>query len=148
MEPTLHCAQPGTGCLAKERDLVYAVPYGDSRPVRGDIVVFQAPAAAGQRCGAGGLFIKRVVGLPLEHWRERAGMILINGEEIPEPYVKPGRRDRVSYPRAVIPLRRYLLLGDNRAHSCDSRIYGPIALGSIRGKIVEIRRGSKRIHLR
>ena len=64
MEPTLHCARPAPGCLGEGRDLVYAVPYRDGdAPRRGDIVVFQAPAAAALRCSAGGLFIKRVIGL-------------------------------------------------------------------------------------
>jgi signal peptidase I len=116
MEPTMHCGRPASGCEADENDRVFAVPYEDSEPSRGDIVVFETPPAARIRCGAGGLFIKRVIGLPHEGWRERAGEIL--------------------------------LLGDNRGSSCDSRIYGLVPLKNIRGKIVEIKRGSKRIHLR
>jgi Signal peptidase, peptidase S26 len=42
----------------------------------------------------------------------------------------------------------YFLLGDNRQVSCDSRIYGAVAESAIRGKVVEIKRGSNRIHLR
>jgi signal peptidase I len=148
MEPTLHCARPAPGCEAKAKDLVYAVPYGDSKPERGDIVVFQTPPAARERCGSGGLFIKRVIGLPGESWREREGRIAIDGGEIPEPWIKPARRDEASYAGGRIPARRYLLLGDNRASSCDSRIYGLIPLANIRGKVVEIKRESRRIHLR
>jgi signal peptidase I len=43
---------------------------------------------------------------------------------------------------------RYVLLGDNRPSSCDSRVYGPVAESAIRGKVVEIKPGSRRIHLR
>jgi signal peptidase I len=110
MEPTLHCAKPAPGCRGEVRDLVYAVPYGDRHPAVGDIVVFEAPPAALERCGAGGVYIKRVI-------------------------------------RRASP-RRYVLLGDNRRFSCDSRVYGPVAESAIRGKVVEIKRGSKRIHLR
>jgi len=149
MEPTLHCARPAPGCLGEGRDLVYAVPYRDGdAPRRGDIVVFQAPAAAAFRCGAGGLFIKRVIGLPRERWRERAGTILIGGKALPEPWLRPGRRDDQSFPGGLIPPGRYLLVGDNRAFSCDSRVYGLVSRGDLRGRIVEIKRGSERIHLR
>jgi signal peptidase I len=148
MEPTLHCAKPALGCLADERDLVYAVPYGDTAPRRADIVVFQTPPAALQRCGASGLFIKRVIGLPGERWRERGGQMLIDGKTLAEPWLRPARRDSMSFPGGQIPPRRYLLLGDNRSSSCDSRFWGLVPLASIRGRVVEIKRGSKRIHLR
>ena len=35
-------------------------------PQRGDIVVFETPPAAQARCGAGGTFVKRLIGLPGE----------------------------------------------------------------------------------
>jgi signal peptidase I len=148
MEPTLHCARPAIGCQADEEDRVFAVPYDDSELLRGDIVVFETPPRALERCGAGGTYIKRVIGLPLEHWRERDGRILINGEELSEPWVRPDRRDDLTLTGGLIPPRRYLLLGDNRAQSCDSRVFGLVPLGNIRGQVVEIKRGSKRIHLR
>src|SRR5262249_20606507 len=66
MEPTLHCARPGIGCEAKTDDLVAVHPFGNRRPQRGDIVVFHTPALAKLKCGTGGIFIKRVVGLPGE----------------------------------------------------------------------------------
>ena len=47
-----------------------------------------------------------------------------------------------------VPPRMYLVLGDNRRASCDSRVWGLVPLANIRGKIVEIKRGSERIHLR
>src|SRR5919197_444193 len=50
MEPTLHCARPAPLCEAEEDDLVYAVPYEDDRPRRGDIVVFRTPPAALAKC--------------------------------------------------------------------------------------------------
>ena len=62
MEPTLHCGQPGPGCRGTTADHMI-VDVG--KPVkRGDIIVFQTPKAAAYYCGAGGTFIKRIVGLP------------------------------------------------------------------------------------
>jgi signal peptidase I len=147
MEPTLHCGRPAVGCLGHEEDRVYAVAYDDATPRRGDIVVFQTPPAASHQCGSSGLFIKRIIGLPGERWRERAGTILIGGKALVEPWVRPDRRDSMSVPGGLIPPRRYLLLGDNRVSSCDSRFWGLVPLGNLRGKVVEIKRGSERIHL-
>jgi signal peptidase I len=89
MEPTLHCARPNFGCEGKEADRIFAVPYGDEEPKRGDIVVFLTPPKAAAQCGAAGLFIKRVIGLPGESWRERSGEIEIDGTAIREPWSGP-----------------------------------------------------------
>ncbi len=148
MEPTLHCGRPQLGCRGREADLVYAVPYGDGRPSRGDIVVFETPRAAELRCGSGGIFIKRVIGLGGERWQERAGTILIDGQRLNEPWLRPNFRDSLSSRGSRIPADSYLLLGDNRGSSCDSRFFGPVPRQKLRGKVVEIKRGSERIHLR
>jgi signal peptidase I len=148
MEPTLHCARPAPGCEAAEGDRVFALPYKGSTPRRGDIVVFQTPRAALHECGASGLFIKRVIGLPGDRWRERDGTILIDGKVLLEPWLSPRRRGRQTLRGGTIPAGHYLLLGDNRMMSCDSRIWGSVPLSAFRGRIVEIKRGSKRIHIR
>src|SRR5438876_4046068 len=66
MEPTLHCARPDSGCEAHFSDRVLACRfcYRFWSPKRGDIVVFHTPPAAAVRCGAGGTFVKRLIGLP------------------------------------------------------------------------------------
>jgi signal peptidase I len=148
MEPTLHCARPGLGCLGAKPDLVYAERYGEDDPHRGDIVAFETPPRAERVCGAGGIFVKRVVGLPGEIWGERRGVILIARRPLREPYIRPGRRDEAAYPGGRIPAQHYLLLGDNRTQSCDSRNFGLVPRANILGKVVQIKRGSKRIHLR
>ncbi len=148
MEPTLHCARPQFGCLGRRSDLVYAVPYGDAGPSRGDIVVFETPTAAEVRCGAGGVFIKRVIGLPGERWQERSGTILIGGRRLTEPWLRPSFRDSLSFRGGRISAGSYLLLGDNRGSSCDSRFFGLVPSRNLRGRVVEIKRGSERIHLR
>jgi signal peptidase I len=148
MEPTLHCAQAAIGCLAQEPDRIVTHTYGDSNPERGDIVVFQTPPPAGRLCGSGGLFVMRILGLPFERWREQAGTIFIDGGRLRESYLRDERRDSASFRGAEIPAGRYLLLGDNREHSCDSRIWGLVPRENIVGRVIEIRRGSERIHLR
>jgi signal peptidase I len=146
MEPTLHCARPEPQCEAGSSDRILAnrFIYRFHSPRRGDIVVFHAPAAAKQEC-IGGIFVKRIIGLPGEAWSERRGVTYINGRRLAEPYIAPGRRDRdtkelIDIPplgtMRHIPPRLYLVEGDNRAHSCDSRVWGLVPRDNIIGKVV------------
>jgi signal peptidase I len=138
MEPTLHCARPGQGCQARFSDRVLAnrFIYHFTRPKRGDIVVFDVPEAARERCGAGGVFVKRIIGLPGETWEERNGFVYVDGRRLNEPYVKPDRRDvGGTYPRRRIPRGQYFMQGDNRQSSCDSRVWGTVPREKLIGKV-------------
>ena len=145
MEPTLHCARPEAYCEGSRSDRVLAnrFIYHFRDPRRGEIVVFHAPKAAAVAC-VGGIFVKRIIGLPGEVWEERDGYTYINGKRLSEPYVEPDRRDNETKTLADIPpvgtLHRippgmYLMEGDNRAHSCDSRVWGLVPRSSIIGKV-------------
>jgi signal peptidase I len=141
MEPTLHCARPGSGCEARFSDRVLAnrFIYHFRKPHRGDIIVFKTPPQAEQRCGAGGTFVKRLIGLPGETWEERNGFIYINGKKLIEPYVKPDRRDTAtSYPARKIPKGTYFMMGDNRTQSCDSREWGPVPRNNLIGEVFAV----------
>jgi signal peptidase I len=146
MEPTLHCARPEPDCEAGTSDRILAnrFIYRFQPPRRGDIVVFHAPEAARREC-LGGIFVKRIIGLPGEVWSERAGVTYINGRRLAEPYIAPARRDSdtkelVDIPPVGtmrrIPPRMFLVEGDNRAHSCDSRVWGLVPRANIIGKVV------------
>ncbi len=145
MEPALHCARPEPACEGDSSDRVLAnrFIYHFRDPKRGDIVVFKAPKAAEQEC-IGGIFVKRIIGLPGERWAEREGFTYINGRKLSEPYVLPARRDfqtktmRDIPPAGTldrIPEGMYLMEGDNRAHSCDSRMWGLVPRDAIIGKV-------------
>ena len=137
MEPTLHCARPGSGCESRFSDRVLAnrFIYRFRSPARGDIVVFKTPSAAAQKCGAGGTFVKRLIALPGERWEERNGTVYINGKKLVEPYVKGDRRDSATYAKRTIPEGRYFFMGDNRVQSCDSREWGAVPRGNIIGEV-------------
>jgi signal peptidase I len=136
MEPTLHCAG-GQGCEARLSDRVLAnrFIYRFRSPHRGEIVVFKTPPAAKQRCGAGGTFVKRLIGLPGETWSERNGYVYINGKKLNEPYIKPDRRDTETHSPQVISNGQYFMMGDNRAESCDSRVWGTVPRKNLIGEV-------------
>jgi signal peptidase I len=137
MEPTLHCAKPGSDCEARFSDRVLACRFCFRfwEPKRGDIVVFKTPPLADVRCGAGGTFVKRLIGLPGETWEERNGYVYINGVRQAETYIKSNRRDT----RTIAPIKiqpgHYFMMGDNRSSSCDSRAWGSVPHGNLIGKV-------------
>ena len=146
MEPTLHCARPAAGCEASTSDRVLAnrFIYHFRSPSRGEIVVFKTPKLALEACGSQGTFVKRLIGLPGEVWEERSGFVYINGKKLNEPYVKADRRDHDSYglmdipPRHTytrIPKNYYLMMGDNRSSSCDSRRWGLVPRKNLIGPV-------------
>jgi signal peptidase I len=132
MEPTYHCAKPAPGCEGKTDDRFVVLKLGGFG--RGDVVAFETPPLAAERCGSGGTFVKRVIGLPGDAVAERNGIVSVDGRRLREPYVV----HRDSEPRRSwrVPSGSYFLLGDNRAESCDSRIFGPVPKGDVIGRIV------------
>jgi signal peptidase I len=140
MEPTLHCGdKPVGGCEARYSDRVLAcrICYDFESPHRGDIVVFNTPPEAKIACGSGGVFVKRLIGLPGETWQEKNGYIYIDGKMLKEPYIKANRRDYgVNLPPVHIGKGQYFMMGDNRAGSCDSRKWGTVPRHDLIGKVI------------
>jgi signal peptidase I len=152
MEPTLHCARPAFGCEADEKDVIVteAVEPEDLR--RGDIVVFETPEAVVVRCGAGGTFVSRPIGLPGERLELRneggSSYVYVDGRRLQEPYIQPDRRDTRSSETFTIPAGHYFVMGDNRAQSCDSREWGTLPGENIHHRAIRIERSSGSIDLR
>src|SRR4051794_12998067 len=75
MEPTLHCARPGSGCLGSRGDRVATVRKWLVSPSRDDLVAVRVPARAAAVCGlpAGSVLIKRIV-------RVRGGRYFLEGD--------------------------------------------------------------------
>ena len=65
---------------------------------------------------------KRLIGLPGDRIKIVDGDLFINGEKVPEPYVKD--KDMGTYfdgKEVVVPDESYFFLGDNRPVSMDAR---------------------------
>jgi signal peptidase I len=150
MEPTLHCAIPASGCMAGFSDRVLAnrILYRFSEPKRGDIIVFETPPLAVERCGAGGTFVKRLVAMPGETWRIEDGIVYIDDQRLIEPYLQDGRRGDDDKPAQQVPEGEYVMLGDNRVHSCDSRAWGSVPRENLIGKVFAVYWPPNRIDFR
>ena len=99
MEPTLHCAAPAIGCEARFSDRVLAnrFIYHLRDPRRGEIIVFKTPPEAQIKCGAGGTFVKRLIGLPGDTRRgapTRRQRLRLHQREAAERAVHPARPAR------------------------------------------------------
>ena len=115
--------------------IIDELSYRFREPERGDIVVFRYPRDPRQ------YFIKRVIGLPGETVVVSRGQVtVINGENFAglaldeSDYLSDGvftAGDK----RVTLLAGEYYLLGDNRASSLDSRIFGPVSRELIVGRV-------------
>jgi signal peptidase I len=148
MEPTLNCAKGPAfpGCLGNSSDRVLAcrICLHFRAPSRGDIVVFNTPSDAAAKCGEGGTFVKRVIGLPGDTIREDDnGFIWIKSPgarefvKLKEPYLSASRRlaDSTHFGQVWKARNGYFMMGDNRPESCDSRAWGSVPRNKLIGTV-------------
>lgn len=114
-------------------DLI-SLKVGD--PVRGDVIVFKAPTDNEKD------FIKRVIGLPGDSVMVKDGFTYVNGKKLDEsPYLKDDVRTyggnflHEGQPFTV-PVGSYIVFGDNRPFSSDSREWGLLTRKAIIGRSV------------
>lgn len=107
--------------------------YRFREPARGDVVVFEAPGGAGEE------FIKRIIGLPGERVGLKNGKVTIDGKELVEPYlastlITGGSTFLKDEQEITVPEGYFIVLGDNRPASSDSRTWGYITKDKINGR--------------
>lgn len=113
MEPTF---QDGEYLIIDE------LSYHFRNPKRGEVIVFRFPEDLSK------FFIKRVVGLPGETIEIRNNKVFLarssEETELSEPYLS----ETLTTPDSLLQLGgdEYLVLGDNRLFSSDSRRWGPL----------------------
>ncbi|WP_341528690.1 signal peptidase I [Nostoc sp. UHCC 0302] len=144
MEPTLH----GTpNQWEADKIIVDKLKYKFSDPQRGDIVVF-SPTQELQKEQYQDAFIKRVIGLPGDKVELKDGRVYINNKPLQEEnYLSSAQRTAIDVclsgqqppylktPK-TIPTDSYLVLGDNRNSSYDSRCWGVVPRQNIIGRAV------------
>lgn len=124
-------------------------------PEWGDVVVFTPPHEPGKH------YVKRLLGLPGDTLEMRDKVLFRNGQMVVEPYAQRGedggdvhvpsmswqqrfltveaathrfRPTRDNWGPLVVPSQHYFVLGDNRDDSEDSRYWGFVESGSLKGK--------------
>ena len=124
MENTL---QPG--------DRIVVVPAATYN--RGDIVVFDPPQAwaAGTQMTP---FIKRVIGVSDDVIEIKDGKVWVNGTALDEQYTyeqQPTTAAAEEPATWTVGPGELFVLGDRRAASADSRVFGPIPIASVVGRL-------------
>lgn len=135
-------------------------------PRRGDLVLFFVP-------NRGYEGIKRVVALPGDTVEMRENQLYLNGEPVAQNPLERGKFDRWvpavhhlgsvvaressgnwitytpgksslrSFAQQTVPEGHYFLLGDHRDDSNDSRVFGAIDAGNIRGHVVGLMQSTR-----
>ena len=114
---------------------------------RGDVVVFRFPSDPRRD------FIKRCIGLPGDRIEIRDKVVFVNGEALAESgYVR--HSDTRTYPSSVflsddyryrdnfgpftVPEGELFFMGDNRDESHDSRFWGTVPIGFVKGRALMV----------
>ena len=97
-------------------------------PERGEVIVFHAPEDPKRD------FVKRVIGVPGDKISIKKGKVWVNEKPLAEEeyIIAPG--DENMSQRRMGP-KEYFVLGDNRPHSSDSRVWGAVPEENILGKV-------------
>ena len=163
MQPTI---KEGDRIVVNKMAYDLRLPFTDvtlislDTPKRGEIIVFESKAADLR-------LIKRVIGLPGDVITMNNEVIKINGQALLYSAASNGNQqdninkittkvetlgaiqhkinidnrasDRLSsFNPVTVPMGHYLVLGDNRRHSADSRVYGFVPHQELRGKATTI----------
>jgi signal peptidase I len=131
------------GFPVKTEFLPWEFIYSKPKLERLDIVIFEDQE--------GEISLKRVVGVPHEYYEINYGRVMIEANVLEEEYVvegsetnEPSNEMVYRFPESPflemrnkgrIPPDYYMLLGDNREHSTDSRSMGLVPLYKLRGKV-------------
>lgn len=114
--------------------IVDQITYRFEEPKRGEVIIFKYPRDHSK------YFIKRIIGLPGETVVIDGNSVIIKNEERPEgikleeSYAALGKNN---FDQTVkLKEGEYFVMGDNRDHSSDSRVWGVLKEEEIVGRAV------------
>jgi signal peptidase I len=111
--------------------IVDEITYRFRDPKRGEVIVFKYPQNEKQK------FIKRVIGLPGEEVEIKGEELIVKNEKGEIVYSEKNSSNSI-FGNLKIKLEKeeFFVLGDNRAHSLDSRYFGKLKKKEIIGRVV------------
>jgi signal peptidase I len=131
MNPTLR---------AGDQFFMEGASYRRRPPARGELIVFRTKGIPAMNTDT--IYVKRLVGLPDDVIQIRRGALYVNGAKT--TYLGP-EHAMISYTNAGllsnsltefrVPPNGYFVLGDNSAHSQDSRYWGVVPKENVRGRV-------------
>lgn len=124
MEPTIASGQ-----------VVTVAPYRHNTPQSNDIVEIKDPLNKNQH------LISRIIGVPGDTVVIQNGTVTIHNKAAPNGY-QPDKNLGLEVQTTgnfsvKLGPKQYYVLGDNRANSLDSRVFGPISSKDIVGKVIK-----------
>lgn len=124
MEPNFHDG---------EYLIIDELSYQFRSPKRGEVIVFRFPLNLSE------FYIKRVVGLPGETVEIKNGRVNIYKTDskqisvLQEPYI-PNTSETGPNLSLALNEKEYFVMGDNREHSSDSRMWGALEKNKMMGR--------------
>ncbi|SFC75146.1 signal peptidase I [Pseudoalteromonas denitrificans] len=157
MQPTI---KEGDRIVVNKMAYDLRVPFSQTsliktgEPHRGEIIVFESKAAQNR-------LIKRIIGLPGDKISLQNEALFINGNKLSYTVtiqnnqeifanetisglthkirIEKNASDRLSnFSEIIVPEDHYLVMGDNRRNSADSRVYGFVPRHELKGKATTI----------
>ncbi len=118
----------------QEHIIANKIIYKLREPRRGDVIIFKHSPTED--------YIKRVIGVAGDEIAIIDGHVYINNEQLDESdyladtvRTMPGPALPEGQPFTV-PAGHIFVMGDNRPHSTDSRVFGPVELEAVKGEVI------------
>jgi len=113
----------------QDRLVVDRLSYTIGKPTPGDIVMFHVPVAPAR------LFVKRIIAQEGDVVLIRGGRVMVNGRQLDDRYVPADFRSHEDWGPYTVPPDYYVVMGDHRNRSSDSRHWGPVPREAIVGRV-------------